>query len=650
LLKKKITGSAKNGSMKFKQGFETFWVSVKKQTADFFKSIALPKGGHFKDLRLKTKIRLVLLILFAVVTMIGMLGGYYVQRTATHSILVLKDNYLAIDYAQKMSQAINDMTATVTLQGAAESYRRQELRKASDKFELYMNMLLSMNNAKDKNIDESLRRDYDAFSSSLKSLDTLNEVTTEVYMQKLNLQGRLQAMHDLNEKVILQRTEEATKMANRVTMGMVILGALFFLFAIFAMFYFPSYVADPIQSMTQSIQQIAQKNYSQRIKIESGDDFGEMAKSFNTMAEKLEEYDNTNMSQLLNEKKRTETIVSNMNEAIIGLDDNKKILFANPPALLLIGLQEEAELIGQDARQMARQYPILQNLIKEVLNNEVKDNRSFPAISVDKDGKRHYFNKDVLRVVSPGEDPDGPNSVGYIIILKNVTELKEQDLAKTNFMATLSHELKTPIAAIDMSVNLLEDERIGHLNGEQWDLTGTIRLNTARILKMVNEILDISRIETGQLQLELENVQPENIVLRALDNVKTFIAEKSVGIIQHIQPELPALHVDLHKTTAVLVNLLTNAVRYSTENGSIEISVQRQNSSLQFTVTDKGPGISEEEQRKLFQPYRRAAGDKTKGTGLGLAISKEFVEAHGGRIWVKSKVGKGSTFGFALPV
>jgi signal transduction histidine kinase len=223
-------------------------------------------------------------------------------------------------------------------------------------------------------------------------------------------------------------------------------------------------------------------------------------------------------------------------------------------------------------------------------------------------------------------------------------------LAKTNFMATLSHELKTPIAAIDMSVNLLEDERIGQMNEEQWDLTGTIRLNVGRILKMVNEILDISRIETGNLQLELERATPDAIVVRALDNVKTFIAEKEVSVIQHIEPELPLLHMDLHKTTAVLVNFLTNAVRYTPENQAIEINVTRQNGSVQFSVKDSGPGITEEDQHKLFQPYRRAAGDKTKGTGLGLAISKEFVEAQGGQIWVESKVGEGSTFSFALPV
>ncbi len=626
----------------------------RKKAAHFFKSISsMTRAGareQLRNLRLKTKIVLVLLVLFGVVTMLGMLGGYYVQRTSTDSLLMMQENYQAINYTRGMSKAVNDMIVILTLEKTAPAYRNQVLRKASDEFERNLNMQLNKVTGKEEQeLTEQLKRDFERFRDNLMLVSATNEVSTDLFMQKRYIESILESVHILNDKMIQQRTLEANKIANRVTLGMVVLGVLFFVFAIFAMFYFPSYVGDPIQSMTQSIRQIARKNYRERIAIESGDEFGEMAQSFNLMAQKLEEYENINMSQVLSEKKRTETIVSRMNEAIIGLDDSKNILFANPPALELLGLQE-ADLIGQNARQLARQHQLLQNLLKEVLNNEVKANRTFPAISIDKNGKRHYFNKDVLRIESPSDDMDAPTSVGFVIILKNVTELKEQDLAKTNFMATLSHELKTPIAAIDMSVKLLEDERIGQLNGEQWDLTGTIRLNTSRILKMVNEILDISRIETGQLQLELESVQPDTIVLRSLDNVKTFIAEKNVAIIQHIEPELPTIHIDLHKTTAVLVNLLTNAVRYSPENEAIEISVQRQNGAVQFSVTDKGPGISEEEQRKLFQPYRRAAGDKTKGTGLGLAISKEFVEAQGGRIWVESKTGSGSRFSFSLPV
>lgn len=626
---------------------------VKIKAARFIKTIPnftrTSISERLQRLRLKTKIKLVLLVLFAVVTLLGMLGGYYVQRTSTQTIIQIQKNYQAINYTRGMSQAVNDMVMTISLENSSPTYRRQELRKATGNFELNLNMQLKKVTApEEQDITEQLKKDYEDFKANLQQMAATKEVPVDLYMQKQYIQDLLQSVHNLNDKMIRQQTEEATRIADRVTLGMIILGALFFIFAVIALYYFPSYVADPIQSMTESIRQVARKNYRERIAVESSDEIGEMAKSFNLMAEKLEEYESINMSQVLSEKKRTETIVSRMNEAIIGLDDNKNILFANPPALELLGLQER-DLIGQNARQLARQHQILQNLLKEVLNNEVKISRTYPAISIDKDGKRHYFNKDVLRIESPSDDLDAPTSVGYVIILKNVTELKEQDLAKTNFMATLSHELKTPIAAIDMSVKLLEDERIGQLNEEQWDLTGTIRLNTSRILKMVNEILDISRIETGKLQLEIESVMPDNIVLRSLDNVKTFVSEKNVSVIQHIEPELPALQIDLHKTTAVLVNLLTNAVRYSPVNESIEVNVVRKNGAVQFSVKDKGPGISEEEQRKLFQPYRRAAGDKTKGTGLGLAISKEFVEAQGGRIWVESKPGKGSTFVFILP-
>lgn len=599
---------------------------------------------------LKAKIRAILVILFFVVTMLGVLGGYFVQRTSTNAILMMQENYQAISYTKEMSQSVNEMVWAIALENSSPSYRRQQLRKAADNFESYLNLQIrKVAGRQEQSLTEQLKRDYEAFRANLMTTEFGQEVTVDVYMQQRNIQDILQSVHDMNDKMLHQRTEEANIIANKVTIAMLGLGFFFFVFALFAMLYFPHYIADPIHRMTESIRQIAQKNYSQRLEVESADEIGEMARSFNLMASKLEEYENVNMSQLLSEKKRTETIVSRMNESIIGLDDGMNVLFANPPALDLIGLPEE-ELIGQSADGLSRRSPLLQNLLKEMLNGEATASRSFPAIGIDKDGKRQYFNKDVLRVESPSEEAKTPMSVGFIIILKNVTELKEQDLAKTNFMATLSHELKTPIAAIDMSINLLEDQRIGSLNEEQWELTGTIRQNTSRILRMVNEILDISRIETGKLQLELESVAPETLVEKALDNVRPFIAEKQIGIVLQIEPALPLLSLDLHKATAVLVNFLTNALRYSPPSESIEIKVARLNGSVTFTVKDKGPGISEEEQRRLFQPYRRAKGDTTKGTGLGLAISKEFVEAHGGSIWVESSSGHGSSFCFTLPI
>lgn len=605
--------------------------------------------SYLYSLRLKVKIFATLVILFLAITTMGMLGGKYVQRTSSNAVKMLRVNYNSIKNTWEMSNAMNEIVLALTVEKSAPSYRRQQLRKACDEFERYLNVELSkVDTNQQKILNPTLKEDFAAFRQKLLSIEFTDKVPIDILMQVKHFEGTLQAVRDLNEEILNQRTAEASDNADRVNLYTILLGMFFFILGVAGIFYLPNYLAQPILKLTRSLEEVSRKNYDHPVEIRHKDEYGIMAKSFNQMLGKLAEFESINVAQILTEKKRTETIVSRMNEAIIGLDDNKVILFVNPPALELIGMNEE-DLIGKKANEVALQNDLLYGLLKEVLANQVESSKTFPAVSIDKNGKRQYFNKDVLRLESQGDDEETRTNVGFVIILKNVTELKEHDLAKTNFMATLSHELKTPISAIDMSLNLLEDNRVGELNEEQRELSDTIRQNTARLLKMVNEILDISRIETGKLQLNFETVAPMDLAEKALENVKTFLADKQVKVIQHIEHDLPPLNVDVHKTTAVLVNFLTNALRYTAENEAIEISIARQNGSVEFSVKDHGPGITEEEQRKLFQPFRRAAGDKTKGTGLGLAISKEFIEAQGGRIWVSSKIGKGSTFTFSLP-
>lgn len=605
--------------------------------------------GFLVSLKLRVKILIALLVLFSAITTMGMLGGRYVQRTSTNAVKMQRVNYNSIKNTWEMSHAMNNIVLALTVEKSAPSYRRQQLRKACDEFERYLNVELSkVDSNQQKILNPTLKEDFSAFRKKLLGIEFTDKVPIDILMQVKHFEGTLQAVRDLNEEILNMRTQEASDNADRVNLYSIILGMIFFIFAVAGVFYLPNYLAEPIQKLTRSLDEVSRKNYDHPLEIKHKDEYGLMAQSFNQMLGKLAEFESINVAQILTEKKRTETIVSRMNEAIIGLDDNKVILFANPPALELVGMNEE-DLIGQKADEVARKSELLQGLLKEVLYNEVEKSKTFPAVSIDKNGKRQYFNKDLLKLESQGDDEETRTNVGFVIILKNVTELKEHDLAKTNFMSTLSHELKTPISAIDMSLNLLEDKRVGDLNEEQLELSATIRQNTARLLKMVNEILDISRIETGKLQLNFETMRPEEMVAKALENVKTFLTDKHIEVQQLIEPDLPPISLDVHKTTAVLVNFLTNALRYTAENEVIEIMVSRQNSMVEFAVKDHGPGITEEEQRKLFQPYRRAAGDKTKGTGLGLAISKEFIEAQGGKIWVNSKVGKGSTFTFALP-
>lgn len=587
---------------------------------------------------------------FTLLALMGVLGGYFLDKVSRNSIKMMQENYNTVRYTREMSLALNEVVSILSLRDSTANSRRIELRRACDHFLLYLDLQkIVSKEIGELNLVETLRTDFEQFRDIIETMDRKEgEVPVEVLMRSVDMQNLIRQVYQLNEQAIKRKTDDAFRTGNRVTIVVLVIGFLLFVLAVTSMFYFPDYIADPINRLTLSIQEIARRNYSLRLDVRSDDEFGQLSRAFNEMAEKLEDYENLNISQLLAEKRRIETIISQMREAIIGLDKKNTILFANRTALRLLNLEED-QIVGRSAAAVARENRVMEELVKEVVAGEVGSNRSSSSLALQRRNKTYYFEKDILKVVA-----DRPSSSqqlgGYVIILKNVTELKEQDLAKTNFMATLSHELKTPISAIDMSLGLLRDERIGQLNEDQKDLATTIQQNSERLLKMVNEILDISRIETGQLQIQEEPADPAEIVLKAVEGTKTFFAEKGVRIQQHIADDLPSLLVDVPKTTGVLINFLTNAVRYSPENDFVRIAVVRRNGSIEFSVSDNGPGISREEQARIFKRFRRAKDDKTKGTGLGLSISKEFIEQQGGRIWVKSQVGKGSTFGFSLPV
>jgi len=604
---------------------------------------------YLQRLKLKTKIRLALAILFGMVFVFGLVGSHYLDQTTRNSVAMLENNQRTIKYTREMSLAMTKLINIAAIDKTTPSFKRTQSERAFAKFERNLKLqLANVTEDKEGDVTKQLQEAYQGFKEQFQASLDSKEFSPVFIIQTDYIQDLLKEVYEMNEASIRKRTEEANQLANRITLITIILSFAFFIIAMLAMFYFPDYIANPVIQLTDSIKQIARKNYSQRLNIHTDDEFGEMARSFNTMAEKLEEYESINVHQVVSEKRRIETIIGRMNEAIIGMDNNQIILFVNPRALELMGL-EEVNVVGKRAAELGSKNDFWAEIVKEVVSGEIPETSSQTALTIDRDGKRYYYNKDILKVESQDSDDRGKTSVGYVIILKNITELKEQDLAKTNFMATLSHELKTPISAIDMSLNLLEDDRLGGLNEDQKDLAHTIRQNAGRLLKMVNEILDISKIETGNVQISTEEAPPEAVVLRALQNVKTFLSEKEIQVVQNIPDDLPNIKMDVPKTTGVLVNFLTNAIRYSAPMSAIEIEVFRENGSVQFSVKDNGPGISPEDLKKVFNRYHRAKDDKTKGTGLGLAISKEFIEAQGGKIWVKSEVGKGSVFSFALP-
>ena len=559
-------------------------------------------------MKLKTKLLLGLSFLFVVIVIFGSISLYYINRLSNDSKLVLRNNHESLVYCNNMLKALEN----IPVKKEAETTLENNLKKQE----------ANITEDGEKEATQELRKNFQELLA--------NPMDSSNYPQ---IRQSIHVINDLNQAAILRKNavvENTAKDANLwLTIIFVVLGIIAFTFVI----NFPSVISTPIRALNEGISAIAGKNYHKRIHINQNDEFGDLANAFNTMAEKLDEYESSNLAQLRFEKSRIETIINQMKDGIIGLDSKKHILFLNAVAEKLLGLKE-AEIIGKYSADVALKNDLMRKLLQDTPNNELK---------IYADNKESYFNKDVLDVTNNNE------VIGEVIVLRNITPFHELNEAKTNFIATVSHELKTPISSIKMSARLLEDKRIGNLSPEQADLVKSITDDSERLLKITSELLNMAQVETGNMQLKLQPVQASAIVDQALDAVRISAAQKNVALKINLPANLPPVEADVEKTSWVLINFLTNAIKYSPENSALNISVTQNKNTLEFTVKDSGNGIDAKYLPKIFDRYYKVPGTHERsGTGLGLAISREFIEAQHGNIWATSNIGEGSLFGFSL--
>jgi signal transduction histidine kinase len=296
---------------------------------------------------------------------------------------------------------------------------------------------------------------------------------------------------------------------------------------------------------------------------------------------------------------------------------------------------------------VASNLALKNDLIKSLIINEKENSKVLP-LKIFADGKQSYFEKEIVNITITPTGEDQSVSIGNVIILRNITIFKELDFAKTNFIATVSHELKTPISSIKLSLQLLEKSETGAINEEQKQLIESIKDDSQRLLKITGELLDISQLETGNIHLSIEKSNPYGIVTNAIEAVKVQAEQKQIELVVEAENDLPEIKADSEKTGWVLINFLTNAIKYSSNQSKIIVKLKKENTQVVIQVIDKGKGIDKRYQSKVFDKYFQIPGSNKSGTGLGLAISKEFIEAQNGTISVESELGLGSTFSIGL--
>jgi signal transduction histidine kinase len=557
----------------------------------------------------KNKIRLGTLFLFLLLLLSGGLGIYNLTRLKTDAKLVLEDNYESLDYCHIMQSQLDSLHINHA--------------NALQKFDTALSQ-------QEKNVTEpgedvatsNLRSDFSKLKAGDSSVSNLSDMNRQLHF-----------ILNVNMNAIQRKNSRTETKADNALAYLTLIAAVIFLVAFTFSFNFPRVVTGPIKELTEGILEISHRNYKHRIHIKNKDEFGQMADAFNSMAERLEYFESSNLNKLMFEKTRAEAVINSLKDASIGIDKNDIVLFANNQALQLLGAQSK-DIVGKPASEVSEHNDLFKYLLTEKSNIPIK---------IVVDTKENYFTKEIIEI--PQED-----SKNTVIVVKNITSFKELDVAKTNFIATVSHELKTPLASSDFSLKLLEDERNGKLNHEQKEFILQLKEDNQRMLRILSELLNMSQVEAGKIQLDIKSVDPVAISNNAIHTVLTTAREKRIRIQKNYADGNLQVKADAEKTGWVLNNFLTNAIKYSSEGSDIVVIIRKENGAIQFSVIDKGPGIPDLYLPKVFDRFFKVPGSKKTGTGLGLAISKEFIEAQNGKIWVKSKIGEGSEFGFDLPV
>ena len=571
-------------------------------------------------MKIKAKLTIGVGALFLLILTLAIVSGWFVNQLKKDTNNILVANYNTLQYSRNMLLALEDITKDKTALGI---------------FEKNLNL-------QHQNVTEIGEKE--ATSLIIKHFNSLKQHPDNIELNSFIRKDITEVMR-LNMEAINRKSDIADDTAQRAIVIISVTGTLCFIIAFTLLINLPSNIADPIKELTESIKEIAGQNYKKRVHFESHNEFGDLAKSFNTMAQKLEEYSESKLDKILKGKKRIETLIDNLHDPVIGIDENKKVLFANEKALTISGLRKE-EFIEKRIQDIAVTNDLIRTIIKNLFLPKDENTKS-EQLKIYADGKESYFEKEVvdINIIPTGEA--NSEFIGQVILLRNITPFKELDLAKTNFMGTVSHEFKTPISSMQMGIQLLENEKTGALNNEQKGLINGIKDDTDRLLKITGELLNITQVESGAVQINLISSEIKPMIDYALNANKSAAEHKNIQLDVNIQDDELVL-ADSEKTAWVLTNIISNAIRYSYENATILIKTEKENHQIKFSVTDTGQGIQSQFLNKIFERYFRIPGTKKDGTGLGLSISKEFIEAQGGKIWAESEYGVGSTFYFTL--
>ena len=441
--------------------------------------------------------------------------------------------------------------------------------------------------------------------------------------------------------VILQLRDEAYEAAMRMKKTAVLVILVVVLFSIFSATLLARRLTQPLFSLAKGAEAVARGDFGACVDVKTGDELQDLAETFNRMTAQLRNYAELQVDRIIAEQRKTGAILYSINDGILMADQKGVVQLANRKCLEMLGFESQAAMEGK-----ALSEALPQSVLKEAILKTVSDPQpdSFKDVDLSTEKSRRY-----LRVtVHPVLTPEPGRAKGLVVALRDVTLERELEQMKDDFLHYVTHDLRNPLGSVVGFIDVLLKGTAGVLNTEQQSIVSSIKRSTSRLMSMINNILDIAKMESGRIRLGLKTVSLAGIGGRAIAILESLAKGKEISV-QLLAGEEYSLEVDPDMIERVMVNLLGNAIRYTPQHGTITIAIMDQGHELRVCVQDTGEGIPPEYLERIFQKFEQVTGQRRGGTGLGLTIARFFVSAHLGRIWVESEVNKGSRFYFTLP-
>lgn len=610
---------------------------------------------------LRYKIWIGYFVIIAINIAIAVFAIYHIQRLGSPIERVLKEKYQNVSAAENMLLALEQQQYYLS-----EILRTPGDVDAASTFITYKNEFLNWHEKARQGVAlpsepgllDSLLRVFYLYAAESDTLRARagrgeNYRNLDAYRQArvLPLASRLKEfcgqLKDVNQSAIRDADRRARQFSDQANLVIITISALAIVLSIFASIRFTLNIVRPIQLTTETVRRIGQGQLNQKIAITTDDEIAELGREFNKMTERLHSYERMNIEQILLEKKRSEAIVAGIPAAIIVTDRAQRIILLNQPAKKLLDL-ENRSWEGGTLGEVVVDPDLRQALQPSAGVRQPGGDPGKSLVTIGGDPESLHFLVRQLEITGA----DG-QVMGTVTLLQDVTSFKNLDRLKSEFMATISHEFRTPLTSINMALDILLQEIRGELNPAQRELLADARKDGQRLKRLVKDLLDLSKLESGKYQPQRQPLDLAEVVEEALQPLRFFWKAKDIRLEIDIAAGLPPLSGERQRIAQVITNLVKNAIQYTPAGGSVRISAAQAGNDCRICVADSGEGIPEEALELIFDKFVQVKNfsDAAEGNiGLGLAIVREIVAVHRGKIWVESEPGRGSRFYVSLPL